>query len=404
MNTLLTDWCLHWRHWPLTVALVALLLTGLQAVPAAGATAQNGNGNQTWKINIKNAELKEFVAQVAAITGKTFVVDPRVKGSVTVISSTSMDQDAVYALFLSVLRVHNFIAMPSGDVIRITPNAQGKQTPGPDGALTDIAPEELVTRVIAAQNVDSAELVKILRPLMAQYGHLAAVAEPNIVIVSDHANNIRRLMDIIEEIDVAAGRLQVVGHEIRFDETTVFDPGPVTEFEVGAGGEVAGFAGEPGVFRATRVAAKEEDLEFEAKGVIVDLDLDAATFRFGRLLVDFSEAVLEDLPLEGLSDGLLVEVEGDGPPVDGVWIAAGVEGLDPLLMADIGEGVDVEGLVTRPLEGDTFELNGLDLVRISNDTRFEGGARDDIAVGVLVEVEAVLNDDGVLEARAVEFE
>ena len=114
-----------------------------------------------------------------------------------------MDQDAVYALFLSVLRVHNFIAMPSGDVIRITPNAQGKQTPGPDGALGEIAPEELVTRVIAAQNVDSAELVKILRPLMAQYGHLAAVAEPNIVIVSDHANNIRRLMNIIEEIDVA---------------------------------------------------------------------------------------------------------------------------------------------------------------------------------------------------------
>ena len=166
-------------------------------------TALTGTAQeQSWKINIKNADLKEFVAQVAAITGKTFVVDPRVKGNVTVISSTSMDQDAVYALFLSVLRVHNFIAMPSGDVIRITPNAQGKQTPGPTGALNDIAAEELVTRVIAAQNVDSAELVKILRPLMAQYGHLAAVAEPNIVIISDHANNIRRLMNIIEQIDV----------------------------------------------------------------------------------------------------------------------------------------------------------------------------------------------------------
>ena len=203
MNTLPIDGRLRWRRWPLTIALTALLLSGLQAMPAVAATPQNGNGDQTWKINIKNADLKEFVAQVAAITGKTFVVDPRVKGNVTVISSTAMDQDAVYALFLSVLRVHNFIAMPSGEVIRITPNAQGKQTPGPDGALGEIAPEELVTRVIAAQNVDSAELVKILRPLMAQYGHLAAVAEPNIVIVSDHANNIRRLMAIIEEIDVA---------------------------------------------------------------------------------------------------------------------------------------------------------------------------------------------------------
>ena len=86
---------------------MALCLLLSTSMPAQGQ-------EQTWKINIKNADLKEFVAQVAAITGKTFVVDPRVKGNVTVISSTSMDQDAVYALFLSVLRVHNFIAMPSG--------------------------------------------------------------------------------------------------------------------------------------------------------------------------------------------------------------------------------------------------------------------------------------------------
>ena len=111
-------------------------------------------------------DLQEFVAQVAAITGKTFVVDPRVKGNVTVISSTPMNQEAVYALFLSVLRVHNFIAMPSGDVIRITPNAHRQADPRALRATlnSDLAPEELVTRVIAAQNVDSAELVKILRP------------------------------------------------------------------------------------------------------------------------------------------------------------------------------------------------------------------------------------------------
>ncbi len=185
---------------PVFLTLLLPAATVLSQENDAGFAAGNG---QTWKINIKNADLKEFVAQVAAITGKTFVVDPRVKGNVTVISSASMDRDAVYALFLSVLRVHNFIAMPSVDVIRIMPNAQGKQTPGPDGSLGEIAPEELVTRVIAAQNVDSAELVKILRPLMAQYGHLAAVSEPNIVIVSDHASNIQRLMKIIREIDVA---------------------------------------------------------------------------------------------------------------------------------------------------------------------------------------------------------
>lgn len=174
-----------------------ILLLGLCfAVPASA-------GEQTWKINIKNADIHEFVAQVAEITDKTFIIDPRLKGNVTVMSNTSMDREAVYALFLSVLRVHNFTATSSGNVVRIQQNAMGKQTPGASGDLSSVSPEELVTRVVAAQNVDSAELMKILRPLIPQYGHIAAVAQPNIVIISDHADNILRLMRIIRQIDVA---------------------------------------------------------------------------------------------------------------------------------------------------------------------------------------------------------
>jgi general secretion pathway protein D len=158
---------------------------------------------QTWRMTAKNADINEFVSQVAEITGKTFVIDPRLKGSVTVISDTPMNKDGVYALFLSVLRLHNFTAVPSGDVIRIQQNATGKQTPGSPGDLGSVAPEELVTRVIAAQNVDSAELVKILRPLIPQYGHIASVAQPNVVIISDHADNIIRLKKLIRQIDVS---------------------------------------------------------------------------------------------------------------------------------------------------------------------------------------------------------
>ncbi len=158
---------------------------------------------QTWRMTAKGADIHEFVAQVADITGKTFVVDPRLKGNVTVISEMPMDKDGVYALFLSVLRLHNFTAVPSGNVVRIQQSATGKQTPGTSGDLGVIAPEELVTRVIAAQNVDSAELVKILRPLIPQYGHIASVAEPNVVIVSDHADNIVRLKKLIADIDVS---------------------------------------------------------------------------------------------------------------------------------------------------------------------------------------------------------
>lgn len=179
------------------------LLIALLACSACWLSTASWAQEQTWRMTAKNADIHEFVAQVAEITGKTFVIDPRLKGSVTVISDTPMDKDGVYALFLSVLRLHNFTAVPSGDVVRIQQNATGKQTPGVQGELNTVAPEELVTRVITAQNVDSAELVKILRPLIPQYGHIASVAKPNVVIISDHADNIIRLKKYIEQIDVS---------------------------------------------------------------------------------------------------------------------------------------------------------------------------------------------------------
>jgi len=177
----------------LRVGLVAALLMLSQALPAQ---------EQTWKINLKNADINEFVAQIAAITGKTFVVDPRVKGKVTVISNASLDVDGIYELFLSVLRVHGFAAIETGGVIRIQQQTLAKQSGSPLDNAPTISGEQLVTRVIGAQYVDSAELVKTLRPMIPQYGHIAAVTNPNVVIISDHAENIVRLQNIIKRIDV----------------------------------------------------------------------------------------------------------------------------------------------------------------------------------------------------------
>ena len=175
------------------------LLLAVLLFQGAAANAQEN----TWRINVKGADIHEFVEQVAQITGRTFVIDPRLKGSVTVISSESMDADAIYALFLEVLRAHGFTASQSGDLVRIQQTAVGKQTPGAEGRLSDVAPGELVTRVIAAQNVASTELVKILRPLIPQYGHIGPIEEPNVVIITDHADNIERLRRIINQIDVS---------------------------------------------------------------------------------------------------------------------------------------------------------------------------------------------------------
>ena len=158
---------------------------------------------QTWKINVKNADLQEFVAQVAEITSRTIVVAPQLKGKVTVVSNANLDEDGVYTLFLSVLRTHGYTAVQSGNTIRVEQQAKGKQNPGASGSIGRIAPDELVTRVIAAQRVESTELMKILRPLIPQYGHIAAVTTPNVVIITDHADNIKRLMRIINQIDVS---------------------------------------------------------------------------------------------------------------------------------------------------------------------------------------------------------
>jgi general secretion pathway protein D len=176
----------------LGVSISILMLLPLHAV-----------GQDNWKINLKNADIREFVTQVSAITGKSFIIDPRVKGDVTVISNTSMDTPAVYELFLAVLRVHGFAAVPSGNVVRIVQQVLAKQSSNPKDFTTNSDGEELITRVLTVKNTDSNELVKILRPLIPQYGHIAGLVEPNALIISDHAENILRLAEIVARIDVA---------------------------------------------------------------------------------------------------------------------------------------------------------------------------------------------------------
>lgn len=161
------------------------------------------SAEDNWKINLKNADIREFVTQVSAITGKSFIIDPRVKGDVTIVSNVNMDEDSVYQLFLSVLQVHGYAAVPTGSAIKIVQTVLAKQNSNPQDFVSDLESQELVTRVITVSNAPSEEMVKVLRPLIPQYGHIAALSEPNVLIISDHASNINRLVEIINRVDVA---------------------------------------------------------------------------------------------------------------------------------------------------------------------------------------------------------
>lgn len=154
--------------------------------------------------------------------------------------------------------------------------------------------------------------------------------------------------------------------------------------------------------RATGVSEKPEDeLELELKGAIAGLDRAAATFAIGALTVDFSEAVIENAPPGGLREGLFVEVEGAEPPVDDVLQAAGVEIPPPL--GEAGDGLDVEGFVSEIVSADEFVLNTAQRVRITPETRFEGGTRADLVPNASVDVEGSVADDGTLVAREIEI-
>lgn len=157
--------------------------------------------DETWRLNLKDADIRAFVTQVADITGYSFVVDPRVKGKVTVLSSAPMNRNEIYDLFLAVLNVHGFTAIPGEEVIKVVQQVDAKQSAEALGRFPSVPSEQLITRVIQIDNANALELVPILRPLVAKYGHLAGVAAANALIISDHSSNIQRIEQIVRELD-----------------------------------------------------------------------------------------------------------------------------------------------------------------------------------------------------------
>ncbi len=184
----------------LTQAVFAEEEVSYESVAAEAAANADGTA-KTWTVSLNNAPIRTFISQVSDITGYSFVVDPRVKGNVTVVSKAPMTADEVYELFQTVLSVHGYTAVPGNGVIKLVPNTGAKQDT--IRLCRDIKSSELVTCVIPIKNTSAIELVPILRPLIPQYGHLAGVASANSLIITDHSSNVKRIMDIIDKLDGA---------------------------------------------------------------------------------------------------------------------------------------------------------------------------------------------------------
>jgi general secretion pathway protein D len=204
------------------LALAALAASGLalgqQAPPApprptaTNQVPQENPNTQRITPNFKDADITQIIEAVAMATHKNFIIDPRVRAQVTMLSFTPMTPAQFYQAFLAILQVHGFVAIKAGDVIKIVPDVNMRQYPGEDlpGSVSPSS-DEVVTQIVAVKNVSAAQLVPVLRPLMPQNAQLSAVTGANILIMSDHASNVNRMLRIIDRIDqVGSSNFDVV--------------------------------------------------------------------------------------------------------------------------------------------------------------------------------------------------
>ncbi|MEI6335182.1 MAG: type II secretion system secretin GspD [Methylococcaceae bacterium] len=184
--------------------LISLVLTFFCAVSMAE--------KDEFSLNLNNVDIHALIETVADATGKNFIVDPRITGNISVVTSTPMKASQVYDVFLSILKVHGFSAIPNGNIVKIIPNITAKQD-GEESELRtrSLSGDEQLTRIVQVHHVDATMVVTTLLPLMPQYAFMAAVPESNTIILSDTAANVNRLALMIKQIDTSdAQKIEII--------------------------------------------------------------------------------------------------------------------------------------------------------------------------------------------------
>ncbi len=153
--------------------------------------------------NLRNADIRAVIAEVSRVTNKNFIIDPRVQGKVSIVSNKPMSDKELYQVFLSILQVSGYAAIPNGDIIKIVPNIDAK-TMSPDmlGQANHIPEgDDMLVEVISVHYVPAEQLVPVLRPLMPQWSSVSAYSPSNMLILSGRANNIKQMATIISQVD-----------------------------------------------------------------------------------------------------------------------------------------------------------------------------------------------------------
>ena len=175
--------------------------------PSLAAVNNQQNMPEQSKLwNLRNADIRAVIAEVSRVTGKNFVIDPRVQGKISIVSSTPMANDELYQVFLSMLQVSGYAAISNGDVVKIIPNIDAKtQSSDPLNEMKHPpVGDDMMVEVVPIHYVSSEQLVPVLRPLMPQWSSVSAYTPSNMLILSGRANNIKSLTQIIKKVDSSA--------------------------------------------------------------------------------------------------------------------------------------------------------------------------------------------------------
>lgn len=180
---------------PTAVAPVEVAVTE----PTQPPTAEQDSG-RIW--NLQDADIISVINEVANETGKNFVIDPRVNGKITLISSKPIKKGDVYDVFLSILGLLGYSAIPSGDVIKIVPNMEsGEMATRVATSVTPGNGDEVVVRVIPIEHVSATQLIPIIRPMLPQWSNISVYTPGNVIIIIGRANNMNRILDVVRAID-----------------------------------------------------------------------------------------------------------------------------------------------------------------------------------------------------------
>ncbi len=185
--------------------LTAVVVAGIMTTGSI-ALAQNNRApiEPTYTVQFNDSDILEVIKFVAEITGKTMVIDPRVKGRVKIMSNSALNQEELYALFRSVLEISDFTVVEVGNIVRIVPIKDARTSPTSVNSSEGADDSEFVTQVIQLRNIAAAKVIPVLRPLVPQNSHLAAYDPSNAIVITDTSANIKRIREVIDKIDRAA--------------------------------------------------------------------------------------------------------------------------------------------------------------------------------------------------------